>query len=358
MPESSTRRESVPSPEGGVSLLGLANVVLRWRRRIVWLGVAGALIGLSVGLLTKRVYVSSATFLPQGSDANVSGLAGVASQLGIRVPTTSGGWGPAVYVQLLHSRSLLESIAKDTFVVAERSGARVPMMDLLDLKGGDPPLRLDKAVKKLSGMVGSREVRTLGAVEVTASTYWPSISLALVERLVDGVNRFNLETRKSQAAAERQFVEDQAAVAERELRDAEDMLQQDLQSNRNISASPQLLINRDRLTRTVALRQQIYTALVQSRAEARIREVRDTPVITMLESPYLPVVGEGRQTLQKALAGGIAGVLLGVAIALIVAALSGSRAAPNDDAREFFRLLDEAMPAVLRNRGRKRATLL
>ena len=330
------------------------------QRRIVWLGVAGALIGLSVGLLTKRVYVSSATFLPQGSDGNVSGLAGVADQLGIRVPTAGtsvGGWGPAVYVQLLHSRSLLESIALGHVRCRRKGGARVAMMDLLDIKGGDPPLRLDKAVKKLGAMVGSQEVRTLGAVEVTASTHWPSVSLALVERLVDGVNRFNLETRKSQAAAERQFVEVQAAAAERELRDAENMLQQDLQSNRNISASPQLLINRDRLTRTVSLRQQIYTTLVQSRAEARIREVRDTPVITMLESPHLPVVGESRQTLQKALTGGIAGVLFGAAIALIVSILSGSRAAPSDDAREFFQLLDEAMPAVLRNRGRKRAAL-
>lgn len=357
MPESRMGGESAPSPEREVSLLGLANVVLRWRRRIAWLGVAGALIGLSVGLLTKRVYVSSATFLPQGSDANVSGLAGVASQLGIRVPTTGGGWGPAVYVQLLHSRSLLESIAQDTFVVAEQGGARAALMDLLDLKRGDPPLRLDRAVKKLGAMVGSREVKTLGAVEVTASTHWPSVSLALVERLVAGVNRFNLETRKSQAAAERQFVEVQAAAAERDLSDAEDRLQQDLQSNRNISGSPQLLLNRDRLTRAVALRQQIYTTLLQSRAEARIREVRDTPVITMLESPHLPVVGESRQTLQRALTGGIAGVLLGVAIALIVSALNGSRAAPSDDAQEFFRLVDEAIPAVLRKRWRKRAAL-
>jgi hypothetical protein len=358
MAESRIRSESVPSPESGVSLLGVANVLLRWRRRIVWLGVAGALIGLSVGLLTKRIYVSSATFLPQGSDGNVSVLGGMASQLGVRVPTTGGGWGPAVYVQLLRSRSLLDSIALDTFVVAEQGGARVALMDLLDIKGSDPTLRLDKAVTKLGAVVGSREVKALGAVEVTASTHWPSVSLALVERLVDGVNRFNLQTRKSQAAAERQFVDVQAAAAERELRDAENMLQEDLQSNRNISASPQLLINRDRLTRTVSLRQQIYTTLLQSREDARIREVRDTPVITMLESPHLPVVGESRQTVQKALTGGIAGVLFGAAIALIMSILSGSRAAPSDDAREFFQLLDEAMPAVLRNRGRKRAALL
>src|SRR5437667_1481283 len=80
------------------SMLALGSVLLRWRRTIVALGLAGAAAGLATGLLATRVYMSSAKFLPQVSEASSAGLASVASQFGIRLPPSGGGWGPPVYV--------------------------------------------------------------------------------------------------------------------------------------------------------------------------------------------------------------------------------------------------------------------
>jgi uncharacterized protein involved in exopolysaccharide biosynthesis len=175
----------------------------------------------------------------------------------------------------------------------------------------------------------------------------------LADRLVSGVGRFNVERRKSQAAAERQFVDGLAAEAERDLRTAEDGLQSFLQRNREMGGSPQLVFERDRLQREVALRQQVYTSLLQNREEARIREVRDTPVITVLEDPRLPVVAEPRKTVLKALLGGFGGVLLGMLITFLGQGLAGARTAPNKEEREFFALLAAATPRF-RKRGSAR----
>jgi len=164
---------------------------------------------------------------------------------------------------------------------------------------------------------------------------------------VQGVDKFNLKSRKSQAAEERRFVEEQAIEAERTLRVAEDRLQSFLQQNR-ILGSPELLMDHDRLGREVALRQQVYTSLLQNREEARIREVRDTPVITVLEAPRLPVVGEPRGSAQKAILGGLAGGMLGVLIAFLVQGVAGARQTPSDEAREFFGLVSELTPKFLR----------
>src|SRR5438445_8264651 len=253
--ETMTQQSAGPGPahqgEDEISLLALGSVLLRRRRTIVTLGLLGSAAGLATGLLATRVYKSSAKFLPQVSEASTSGIALVATQLGIRVPTSSGGWGPPVYAELLRSRALLEPIALDTVVVLEEGGRRVALMDLLEVEAPTPERRADRAVRALGEIVKSREVRALGAVEVTVTTRWPSVSLALAERLVRGVNQFNVETRKSQAAAERQFVEAQAGEAERALREAEDRLQGFLQQNRVIS-SPELGFERDRLQRQVA----------------------------------------------------------------------------------------------------------
>ena len=329
------------------SLLGLANVLVRRRRLIGVLAFMGALIGLISGLTSTRVYDSSATFIPQGSDNfGSNGLALAASQFGLRPPSSGNTWGPPIYVELLRSRALLLPIARDTLVVAEMHGARVPVIDLLRVKDPSPGKRDEAAVKALRKVVASDEDRKLGAVTLSVKTAWPSVSFAIAQRLVSAVNRFNLETRKSQATAEREFADERVKEAEAALRASEDRLQAFLQANRSIGGSQTL--EQDRLRRDVALRQQVYTSLVQSQEEARLREVRDTPVITVLEAPQLPVIGESRKSASKAVLGGLAGALVGVLIAFLARMLSEARRAPSGEVREFFALVEEATPRFLK----------
>jgi capsule polysaccharide export protein KpsE/RkpR len=256
-----------------------------------------------------------------------------------------------VYAELLTSQALLGPLALDTLMVPEKAGQRVALMDLLGIGAAAPARRVYLAVRALRQMVKASEDKKLGAVRLSVTTEWPSVSLALTERLVSGVNQFNLETRKSQAAAELQFVEVQAGEAEHALREAEDRLQLFLQRNRAITGSPELAFQHDRLQRDVALRQQVYTSLVESQEEARIRLVRDTPVITVLEEPQLPVEREPRNSVLKSIAGGVSGGILGVVVAFVVQALTGVRREPNEEAREFFDLVQEATPRLLRLRG-------
>lgn len=351
-----SERNIAPQRQGyddeAISFAAWGTLLLRWRRMIVAMGLLGIGIGLASGLLSTRVYVSSATFIPQGSEMGTSsGIALAASQFGIRVPNTGGGWGPPIYVELLRSRALLEPIALDSILVAEQGGRRVAVMDLLEVRASNLPQRVDRAVRALRGLIAATEDKKLGAVKVTATTRWPSVSLALANKLVRGVNQFNLETRKSQAIAERQFVEARAAEAERALRDAEDRLQVFLQRNRAIAGSPELSFDRDRLQREVALRQQLYTTLLQNREEARIREVRDMPVITVLEDPQLAVTGEPRRVGKKIVLGALVGGILGVLAAFVAQAVAAARRTPSEEAEEFFQLVKEVTPRFIKKRA-------
>jgi uncharacterized protein involved in exopolysaccharide biosynthesis len=331
-----------------ISLLTLLAVLLRWRRTIIALALVGGALGIASGLTKPRVYKSETIFIPQGAERANSELVTAAGQLGLRVPTSGSTWGPRVYIQLLRSRALLEPIALDTFTVAEEGNRRVPLTTLLEVNAPTQAEERGAAVGALRGLVEATEVDELGGVNVSVTTRWPSVSHALANRLVSGVNQFNVETRKSQAAAERQFVEAQAAEAERALRVAEDRLQSFLQRNREIAGSPVLAAERDRLQRDVTLRQELHTSWLKSREEARIREVRDTPVITVFEEPQLPTASEPRNSVQKGIMGGIAGGILGGLIALLAHGMAGARRAPREDARELFQLMEEAKPRFLR----------
>jgi uncharacterized protein involved in exopolysaccharide biosynthesis len=331
-------------------MLAVGIVLLRWRRLILVFALAGGALGFIVSLSSARKYVVTATFIPQTSEGGgaSSGLAAVASQFGVRAPGGDGSWGPPLYVELFRTRTLLDPIANDTISVAEEGNRRVAVAELLGVKAVTAPRRADIVVNALRAAIEASEIKPLNAVRISVTTKWPSVSLVLTERLVKSINLFNLQTRQSQARAEREFVETQAVAAERALREAENNLQEFLQRNRTYASSPELSFTFTRLGREVALRQQVYNALLVSRGEARIREVRDTPVITVIDGPRLPLVSESRQiglhTALSLLAGGVLGVL----IALAAHALSMARRDEDEPAREFFRLLDEATPRRLR----------
>lgn len=338
-----------------ITLLGIATLVLRGRRTIITLAVVGVAIGLTLALLQPRIYKSSATFIPEEPDQAGSSIERAASQLGISVPSTGSGWGPPVYVELLKSRALLEPLALDTLTVSEDSNKRVAVSDLLGISAPSLARKTDLTVRALENHIHAAEEKSLHGVKVAVETRWPSVSYTLATRLVSGVGRFNVERRKSQAAAERQFVDALASDAERALRNAEDEFQSFLQRNREIGGSPQLVFERDRLQRQVTLRQQIYTSLLQNREEARIREVRDTPVITVLEEPRRPSVAEPRRVILKAAVGLLGGTLLGMLITFLAQGLAGARIAPSKEEQEFFEQLAAVTPRFNKRIGAKKA---
>ncbi|HEX5818284.1 MAG TPA: hypothetical protein VFY20_05380 [Gemmatimonadales bacterium] len=345
-----------PAPEGAAadpfSPLALAALLLRRRRSIITLMIVGGVIGLLSGLLRARTYRSAATFLPQSNElgAGAAGLALAASQFGVKLPQLGGTWGPQVYVALLRSHALLADLATDTVVVVEEEGRRVMLMDLLKIKGRSEAERIDRAVLALRKKIETREIKQISGVEVAVVTKWPSVSHAVAERLVGEVHHFVQVTRQSQASAERKFAEARAEEAKQALRSSENRLQSFLQRNRVYTGSPELTFERERLQREVSLNQNIYNSMLQAREEARLREVRDTPVITELETPEVPVLPQPRRSILKGAAGMLAGGLLALVLALLADGVAGARRLPSDEAREFLRLVDEAVPRVLRRR--------
>jgi uncharacterized protein involved in exopolysaccharide biosynthesis len=141
-----------------------------------------------------------------------------------------------------------------------------------------------------------------------------AVSQAVARALLAQLDTFNLRTRQTQASSERRFTEGRLAEARAELRGAENDLLAFLQSNRDFRSSPQLTFLYDRLTRDVTLKQQVYTTLAQAFEQARIDEVRDTPVITVVEDPMLPARADP-MPFARAISGG---VVLGLALAVFL----------------------------------------
>jgi len=177
-----------------VSLFELGTILLRNRWRLLrWIGI-GVVIAALIAFTKPALFMASTSFVPQGNDASRSGLASLAGQLGMSIPTSNQSLSPEFYVKLLKSRVLLLPIARDSFVVQELGGKRVSYLDLVEVpKGMAPAEREQKGVKRLQNLVNASVVKPTGVVELSVESKWRSVSLAIATALVARVHDLRLD---------------------------------------------------------------------------------------------------------------------------------------------------------------------
>lgn len=335
--------QETPFNSGDISLLSLANVLLRRRVTVVGSMLAVAFVVGMFSLTSRRTHTSSATFVPQ-STSSQSSLGGLAAQFGFIPPGAEANQSPEFYAELLKSRRILEGVVDTRYRTPTDSVGL--LTTILKGSGRTPAIRRENAIKRLSQATSTTVSRNTGIVRLAVRMDDAVLAQRVTARYLELVNEFNLMTRQSQAAAEREFSGNRVAEVKVDLKRAEDSLQNFLQHNRDYRSSPELTFRSERLTRDVTMHQQIYTALVQAYEQAKIEEVRDTPVITIIETPQVPVRPDRRRTILKTILGLILGGMFGVGLAFWREFVDSTSGAEDTDLVEFARLRSSLLQDV------------
>lgn len=332
---------SVPVEEA--TLFSVIIVLLRARRMIV----AGALIAATMTaltlLLTTRTWVSTSSFMAESRrlPGNISGLA---AQFGLSVPGGDLGQSPSFYADLATSRELIGRIVDGRYAFLSDSGAvDGTLVDIYRSKGRTAELRREAAIRELLTHIAANPNNRTSVVRVSVTTEHPELSLQINQRLLTLLDEFNKVRRRSQATAERTFTEVQAESARHAVVAVEDRLQRFLTRNRDYRNSPELTFQQERLAREVAMRQQIYTGLAQAAEQAKLDEVRDTPVLTIVESPFRPIRPQSQGLVFKTVAGFIVGAGLLFIFALVRSRLTRGRQEGAEEIAEFDALRRAAL---------------
>ena len=265
-----------------------------------------------VSILTTHDYGAHAVFLPTSIGAAASRTGGLAAELGLPVGSASAGDPPALYVTLVKSRRLLEAVAETPFPDPERGRAGT-LTEILALDD-DPQTSLTATVGWLRNHLRVVPDPTSGLIQLDVEAESAVLAEAINRRILTLINDFNLARRQEGAAANRAFIDSRVAEAKRNLDAAEGALRRFLDVNRRIEDSPTLIFERDRLQRNVVFQQQIYTNLATSLEQAKIEEVRNTPVVTVVDGPE----GSGTTTGAGPLVVGAAGLIVGFVLSLTV----------------------------------------
>ena len=326
------------------SLLGFVRFMLRNRRLMLWIPAIASLMALVIVLLQPRRDTSMATFMAQTEEVLPSSVIGLASEFGLSLPGTSSGQSPGFYVKLLESRPLLrETVTTPLPAASSPTGEPSTLVGLLDPEGNDEEERIESTIRELERQSHTEADAITGLITLEVTTTHPRLSSAIGSRMVELVDRFNVETRKSQASAERSFIEDQIARTEDDLTAAEDDLKEFIRNNRRYSQSPDLSFERDRLNRRLTMIQSVLTSLANSYERARMEEVRGTPVITIVEPAHVPARPDPRSHLAWAILVGAATFSVCAAFAAVRSALESAK---QNDPEDFASLRSAWMETV------------
>jgi Chain length determinant protein len=325
-----------PSSEAAVaevSVLRIANALLRRRAIVLLVPLLIALLAVGVKLILPRSFTTIASFAPQ-TGGQAGALQGLAAQFGIAASQGSDPTQqPMFFEKLAKTPELLRSVVAARYAI--HNGQRADSVDLMSVfgvGGSNAQLAQQIAIDHLRGRISATTDAVTGVVRLEVSLPNAELSLGVMQRLLAAINDFNASYRREQAEAERQFTIEREAAARADLRHAEDDLSDFLLRNRQYQNDPRLNSEHDRLAREVAIHQDLFTSLAQHLQQSTLDAVRSTPVIHVIEHPVLPVRPSPRHLLLTAVLSLFCGLL---AVALFVVTPELVAASGMEDPRAY-----------------------
>lgn len=327
---------AAPLPERSTSLLRLAAAALRHKIFILACGIIGAVIAAGISLIVTPRYRSSVAIAleERQSGPATTGLAALASQFG--AGSFIGTRSLQFYAEVVTGRDLLAEVAVDTFPDPTHPGQSRPLLDILHVPGKTAAQRIAAAVDRLqTGAVKTTTNDRTGMITISVDLPWPALAAQVAARLHEHLERFNAETRRSSASERRRFAEREFTRAQNELAGTEGALRAFLEGNRGGLDVPRLSYERQRLERRVRIAEDVYASMARELQDAKIAEVRDLPVFTLVEAPEVPLQRSYPLRKRMTLLGLLLGLALGVGVVAVRATGWSARSLDPEGYREL-----------------------
>lgn len=318
MTSDSPATSPVASTPDLVQLDDVLVALLRARRLLVVFAVLGLSAGVAWALIPRRTWTAEAMFLPEQRRPGPSSLSGLSSQIGIAVGGIDGAQPGVLFVEVAKSRGVIDSLVDSKpYAPPGDSVAAKPLADWLRIDETDSKKRRVELRARLAASIDATTSTKTGLVTMRVSLPADWLATEVARRLIAQLDRVSVELRQRRAQAEKRFTDERMTESIRELHDAEQRVANFHVKNRDISRSPERQLELERLTREVALRQQLFASLANAAQQAALERQRDTPAVTVVQAPDLPLQPDRRFIARKALVGLLGTVALAMLIALL-----------------------------------------
>ena len=176
---------------------------------------------------------------------------------------------------------------------------------------------LNKGLKKYFMLLDVKEDRRTGLIQVNIEMESPNLAAEVANFIGSEIQSYIQKQNTVKAVKEKLFISGRLIVVKGELEKLEEDLKEFKERNRGYEVSPELFMIYSQKFREAEAKQQVYVTLQQQLELARISEVKQTPIINILDEARPPVSKSRPNRAIISLLSLLAGFLFGASISII-----------------------------------------
>ena len=275
-----------------------------------------------VKFIQKPIFESHATLLlPDNKANNLGGIANIASQFGVNIPTDIKAdlSSPVLFPELIKSRTFAEKILQKRFYT-KKYDQELSLLSILTHGVEPAPYSVDTLITMALGPLGeiidfSKE-RTSAFSVLKVATNEPIFSKQLAEVVLIELEDLNRSLKSKKVSEKINFIQNRISSVNSVLIDLEKKLREFNERNRQLS-SPSLKLEQERRQRDVEVQRGIYLTLKQQLELAKIEEVQEQSIVQVLDRPNIPLSSSNKNLKSSIMFSLIIGLLIGIVVAFI-----------------------------------------
>ncbi len=274
----------------------LFDVLYQNKRFIFFLTFLMMFFGIGFSFFFTKYYSSQISLYPAKKDL-MQGLGqfqSLAVGLGMSSPTNNQDFN---IPDVVKSRLIANKVLDQQWI--NQLGIKTTLIDLWGMEKApwhnffsnhilDSALIKDKAINEFHDRIEVLEDRLSGLIRINLTLEDPLISATVANFIGEQVQNYIQKENSAQSTKEKIFIISRLTIVKNELEASELELKSFKERNRGYEDSPDLFMTFSQLYREVEAKKQVYLTLQQQLELARIEEVKQTPILHVLDRAVPP----------------------------------------------------------------------
>jgi uncharacterized protein involved in exopolysaccharide biosynthesis len=283
-------RASHSQTESDSELLPFLQTLIEARWFVVLATFVLASFSFGLSYLVPERYTAHSVILPwfeEGGQLVPGQVRSLAADLNIPLPGSESPLS-GLLAEIVMSRTVIYSVLAKVYQVPGSEPRE--LLSILDVEGDSRSERLEKGWERFRQEVLTvKEDMDTGIVRVYVKTRHPELSAKVNNDLLEGLGFYLTSERTKDASREKLFIQQRLEEIKLQLEDSEEALKAFRERNVRINDSPALLLEEGRLRRRVRVEEEVFVELQRQYEIAKIEEVRNQPLLRVLDRAVPPV---------------------------------------------------------------------
>ena len=255
------------------------------------------IIGTCSSFLLTKLYTAQISLYPAKRDVSqgLGQFQSLAANLGINSANTDQNFN---IPDVVKSRRIAVNAVSQNWT--GENGLRINLIKLWKLNNTswlnsfdktnlDSLVVIEKAIKRFNNHVQVSEDRISGLIKISTTFQDPIIASTIANFIGKQVEIYIQKENSAQSTKEKIFISDRLSIVKGELEETESALKDFKERNRGYEDSPELFMIFSQLFREVEAKKQVYLTLQQQLELARIEEVKQSPILHVLDYAVPPI---------------------------------------------------------------------